>query len=716
LINPALDRHLTDRKQLLFRASRYYHVNCRQISEIKLAKKEEKQEPLLQAVFGIATAILFFRLAASFLPKERLWGFSHAGYLSGFPLIYPALFLVALYLYLRGKKRPVIPSIRDDSKKPVSFLRKLSPILIIVLAVLMFYSLAVDSHFLGDGYSLLSNLSKANPIVKGRAYGEMQAQLLYHKLFSLGDQYDGYRTFRNLSIFAGLIFIISLLYYSRKIFTTRFAYYSFVALNFLSAITILYYGYVETYSLTSAVAFIFFLSGTAALKNRKKSIMPILAFAVAVFLHGINIVYLPSFLFYLIFAFGPVKIKNLLTLKGRQLIFAAAGGFILLYIVVKIWAPPFWQMAFLPVVANLFTLDGYTLFSLKHIIDYANLLIFIVPVALVAFILLRILKEKGTGKGLSFESGFLLMSVISGLLSAFVLEPKLGMARDWDLMSTMLVGTQIAGVYFWIEKYHKNIQFQITTGLVTIICASIFIPWLGLNYSRKGLYDYNMAMLELDPKHGRPGFYAVGELMQSIGVKREAERILRYCDRQFPEVALDKQGAYYYVKRQTSKALNLFDRSIGANPAWFGPYLDKGICLIAMGRPKEAIEALKTADALNPYSPDTYRRMGDAYNMLGDKEQAVIFWNKSLYYGPDDFQIYFALGQYYLEKNMPDSAIYYYTALPDSSYPPEVLYQLGVVAMKKGDKLKATSYFDRYIAIGKDSTTLQNIIILKSQL
>lgn len=682
---------------------------------MKPATQEDKQKPFLQAVFGIMTAILFLQLAASFFPKDRLWGVNHAAYLSGFPLIYPVLFLAALYLYLRSKKKSIIFSTSEDSIRPISSLRKLTPILIIILAVLMFYFLAVNTHFLGDGYSLLSNMSKANPIVKGRAYGEMRAQFLYHKLFNFGNQGEGYRAFRDLSIFAGFIFVVSLLYYGRKIFTPRFAYYSFVALNFLSAITILYYGYVETYSLTSAAAFVFFLSGTAALKNRKKSILPILAFAAAVFLHRINIVYLPSFLLYLIFAFGSGKIKRLLTSKGRQLIFAAVGCFILLYIIVKILAPPFWQMAFLSVVANLFTLDGYTLFSPKHIIDYANLLIFIVPVAIVALILPRILREKKAGKGMSFEKIFLLMSVISGLLSAFILEPKLGMARDWDLMSTMLVGAQIAGVYFWIEKYHKNIQFQIATGFMIIICISIFVTWLALNYSSKGLYDYNVAMLELDPKHGRSGFYAIGEIMQSIGDKKEVERILRYCDRQFPEVALDKKGADYYSKGKISEALNLFDMSIGANPAWFGPYLDKGICLNTIGKPKEALEALKIADGLNPYSPKIYRHMGDAYNMLGDKEQAVIFWNKSLYYGPDEYQIYFALGQYYLEKNMPDSAIYYYTALPDSSYPPEILYQLGVAEMRKGDKHKAAFYFDKYTAVGKDSAVLQNILILKNQ-
>ncbi len=683
--------------------------------ELNLAKKEEKQKSLALAVFGIASAILLFRLIASFFPQERLWGFNHAGYLAGLPVIYPALFLCTLSFYLWGKKKPQIFPIPDDTGQPASLLRRISPILIILLALSLFYFLAVDSHFLGDGYQMLSNMNQTHPTLKGRADGEMRIQLLYYELFSLGDKFDGYRTFRNLSILAGLIFISGLLYYGRKIFASRFAYYSFVALNFLSAITILYYGYVEAYSLTTAASFIFFLSGTAALKNNSRSIMPIAAFGAAVFLHRVNIIYSPSLLIYIIYFIGPMKIKNWVASRGKQLIYLAGACFILMYIAIKLWAPQFWQMAFLPIFADRFTLDEYTLFSAKHIVDYVNLLFLVVPVAILAWVMPRILKEEKRNEPTSYENIFLWLAILSGGLSAFILEPKLGMARDWDLMSTMLVGIQVAGVYFWVKRYYVNIRFQAATAIVAVICLSVFIPWLGLNYSRVGLYRYNMAMMELDPKHARAGFYAVGEMMQNAGGKGEVERILQYCYRHFPEVGLDKEGARNFRDGQLSKALDLFNRAIDANPAWFGPYLDKGICLVAMKRPKEAIEALETADGLNPYSPPVYRSLGDAYNLLGDKERAVAWWEKSLYYGPSEYQTFMALGQYCLQNNMPDSAIYYYTALPDSVYPREVLYQLGVAEMTKGDTLRASSYFDKYIAVGKDSTVIQNIVKLKSQ-
>ena len=34
-----------------------------------------------------------------------------------------------------------------------------------------------------------------------------------------------------------------------------------------------------------------------------------------------------------------------------------------------------------------------------------------------------------------------------GLLAAFTLEPKMSMGRDWDLMSTMIVGFVLSGIY-----------------------------------------------------------------------------------------------------------------------------------------------------------------------------------------------------------------------------------------------------------------------------
>ncbi len=681
-----------------------------------MAKKDEKQKPYLRYVFYILSAILFLRLIGSFLPRERFWGFSHAGYLTGLPILYPVLFVIGLFVYQRGFKKPSFAFFKDSPFQKPSLISKFFPFIIILLALVIFYTLAVDSYFLGDGYTLLSNISKQNPILKDRADGEMRIQLLYHRFFSLGDKYDGYRTFRNLSILSGLIFISGIMYYGKKITSGLSSYFAFVILNFLSAITILFYGYIETYSLTSATLFIFFLSGLTALINNKKSLTPIIAFAIAIFLHRICLVYFPALIIYLIYTIGPSRLKETISTRLNKMALILAGLFVLLYIGVKLFAPPFWKIAFLPFAEDRFTLDGYTLFSIKHIIDYFNIIIFLIPVTVILLLLVSLLKEKIFDVGRSNEIPFMIFGAISGLISAFILEPKLGMARDWDLMSTMFIGPLIAGIYFWITKYGKEKQFQIATVLIIIMDLSIFIPWLALNSSRPGLYNYNMAMMELDPKHGRSGFYSIAKMVESTGNKGEVEKIMRYCNRQFPEVALDREGVQSFKQGNYKRSLEFFDRAITANSAWFAPYLDKGYVLNYLKRPMEALEILKVADALNPYSGDTYREIGNAYKLAGDKKNAFKYWNKSLYYGPSDYQTHFAIGEYYLGNNILDSALFYYTALPDSVYPKEVLYHRGVVELKRGDTSKAIDYLNKYLEDGTDSTILQKAQELKKQL
>ena len=80
----------------------------------------------------------------------------------------------------------------------------------------VYYFLSVKAHFLGDGYTLISNLSTASPNMIGRAYGERAIQILYHNLIWSGGRLDAYTTFRNLSIFAGVIYTLALVFYGRK--------------------------------------------------------------------------------------------------------------------------------------------------------------------------------------------------------------------------------------------------------------------------------------------------------------------------------------------------------------------------------------------------------------------------------------------------------------------------------------------------------------------
>lgn len=675
-----------------------------------MTQEPDKLYPLAKRSFILLAGYLVLRFAASFFPESRLWGINHGAFVDRLPFLFPLTLAVAiLFLYIAATRPHWLDRISRE-RLPDTLYKDIFAYSILGLAAISFIIFAVETHFLGDGYTLLANLAGPDPTIKGRAYGEMQLQLFYYKLINTGDAWDAYRTFRDLTIAAGFIFVFSLLYYGRKLFAARFSYMAFVFLNLLAAGTILYYGYVETYSVTSAIIFLSLVSALSAIKSGKFSAVPLLAFPIAVLLHWISIVYLPALLLYLAYFIGKNNLRRLLEKKGKLIVAGTALSFLLFYALVKWAGPPFWKYAFLPPVTDRFTVDNYTLFSLSHLVDMLNLTILLAPMALAVPLLRWSVRGKEKTAALTPDMTFILVAAVGGLMAAFVIEPKLGMARDWDLMSTLIIGLQLAGIYFWISFFQKRPQFEVATALMILLSVAAFVPWLMLHNSSAGLYRYTLAVSQLDPRHGRTAFFIMKGIMEKQGDAVETERLSLLINRLLPEHALDKEGAALFNRGEYERALSSFDRAIQENPSWYAPYFDKGICLSRMNRWEEALAMFEIADALNPYNSDLYFQIGNIYKVKRDYDKMRQYWQKALSYDRDNWKTFLGYGTYHLDRRQYDSALYYLTLKPDSVYEPEVFYFRGVAWVKKNDTARAVSQFRRYLETGKDPAVRQDIL------
>lgn len=675
-----------------------------------LAEKHYREFSLAKSTFVLIAAYLAVRFAASFMPESRLWGLNHSAFVDGLPFFFPAIFVIAILILYITSVRPDWLGNFDYKMPPGPFHKDIFAYATFILAAVSFILIAVDSHYLGDGYTLLANLSGADPTIKGRAYGEMQLQLLYHKLIGSDDAWNAYRAFRDLAILAGLIFLFALLYYGRKLYAARFSYVAFVLLNLFAAGTILFYGYVETYSVTSAMIYLSLISALAAFKNDRFSPIPLIALPLAIFLHLISVVYLPALLLYLAYFVGKKNFRQKFRNKGRFLVAGTALMFTIFYLLVKVAGPPFWQRAFLPPVVDKFTADHYTLFSLSHLSDYLNLVMMLAPVAILLPIIRRLHRNKSSSNLSSPDAVFISVAAVSGLMAAFMIEPKLGMARDWDLMSTMVIALQVAGTYFWITFFESRPQFAVATVFMILLSLAAFIPWLTLHNSGRGLYRYTLAVSQLDPKHGRTAFFIMKSMMETQGDAVETERLSLLISRLLPEQALDKEGAALFNRGEYERALTTFDRAIKENPSWYGPYFDKGICLSKLNRWDDALEMFEIADALNPYNPDLYFQIGNVYKGKKNYDQMRRYWQKALRYDRGNWKALLGYGTYHLDMRQYDSALYYLTLQPDSAYEPELFYFRGVAWVKKKDTARAVRDFRRYLETGKDPAVRQDIM------
>ncbi|MEW5925130.1 MAG: hypothetical protein AB1746_14195 [Candidatus Zixiibacteriota bacterium] len=586
------------------------------------------------------------------------------------------------------------------------------PYLVMLLFAVAFYLFSTRAHFLGDGYQLLAQLSDPTLALKSESYGDMKVHQLLAQFINAPDQQESiYLSFKYTSIFSGIIFILTLLYYGRKITATPFAYYAFVLMNLCGASVILYFGYVETYGLVTAFLSLFFISALAALINGRRSIIPILAFAIAVFFHKIALIFLPAFLIYLVMIFLNEKMLQYSASKKMGILAIITGMVFIFYLIVKLTAPLEIRNIFLSPIGDRFTVDGYFLLSWRHLLDYLNLVLFLAPIFIVLILIGLRHFRKLDSSGVNQASLFILISVVIGGLAAFIIEPKLGMARDWDLFSTMLIPAQLAGVYLWVVWYQSNKHFQSATFLLVVLSLSIMIPWLALNNSPDGLRRYAIDIMKQDPKHGRSGLFTIIPMLEKQGMGSDAEQLKKFCNANYPEMEMVRHGEGFLLNGNYNAAEKLIEQAIMENPSFFRGYQLMARIQLARDQYLPALENFKIADALNPYNSENSYFMASIYLRMGQNNRALELWRRSIRYDAINPFPYRDIAAYFYEKREIDSALHYFSLIPDTAevYPFRLYYDFGLDGLKYGDTLKAIYYFDRYLKVGDDSTLMGEV-------
>lgn len=655
----------------------------------------------------VAILVPVVRLIGSFFKDDRLWGINHAGYIDGLWFLYPVLILGVCLVYIR--KEALENILNDGPGLSNSLLHKYLIPLILLIAVPVggFYLLSVKEYFLGDGYYMIASMADPDIGFKARGYGEMLLHRLYMEMFYGINDYYAFLSYRHLSGLAGIVYVISLLHYGRKIAASVFSYYAFVALSLTMAATILFYGYIENYSLLTTALFLFFISGAAAIKNRKWSYVPLLSFAAAVFLHFMAVVYLPAFVLYIIAFVGRGKTVDIIGHNVGKITTILLAAVIVFYAGIKLMAPLFWRLAFLSPLGDRFTIDGYTLLSGNHIVDYFNLLVFLIPVTLVVWGLRR---SKYTQSTSSAENAtlrteaFITIGAVMGLAAAFIIEPKLGMARDWDMMSVLFIGGGFAGVYIWVTRFRQIKYFRSATLMLFIMSLSVFVPWLALHNTPSALYDYSISMMELDSKHSRADFFRMVAYNEGNKHPVEAARLRMYCRDNYPEMWLNREGMELLASGDLGEAEDRLHRALEHNPAFFSIYFHKALVHLQKGEVDSVIVYLDIADALNPGNTFIHAFLGLAYYHEGHEDLARESWLKSIEHDARDPIPFLNLGYTYLQNDMPDSARNYLSQYPGvlNIYP--VYFQLGTSHLMLNDSLTVFDAFRTSLSPEEDST------------
>ena len=660
-------------------------------------------------VLTVYYAILVVFLVASFFPQYRLWGVNWWAYFPGYvPFVLFALGAVAP-MVTRAMFKDREWCAGDDRASGDSNSKYF--IIVCCLTVVYgfaFYLLRARTHFLGDGYTALASLASDNPLVKPRGLGEGLLHVWIKSIIGGDAETAALLSFQVISISAGVLFLVAVALVSKWLFERTIDRVLFW-LGFASGgYMLLFFGYVENYSLFVLSVGVYSLIGLLVVKGKVNRwlILPVLG--LAVFFHTMGVTLIPSAVYLLV---ANSKLGNALARLNSKtkLLMGAITVVILVSLFYYFYSTDyFFRFAFVPLLENRFTVEGYTLFSLKHIVDYLNLSILLLPGLPLVAVTLFFLPLKKVFRQREYH--YLLILLVSTLGAVFIFDPKLGMPRDWDLFSFSGVPLVILGYYLVLEN-RRFIKSYITVTVLSIVLGFLsFFPRVMSQVVPEVSVGHCKNYFELDKMKNRTARLILITFYRKAGDENMAQLERERWRADFPEKRLVDSAVVLINTGHPLEAVPLLRRVLQINPLYADAWLNLGTCYTYLQDYDLAIKYLIIANGLNPYNAQFLNDLGAAYLYMANYQRAEKALKQSVSFDTTLFQALFNLVQLYALQNDEDKYYQYFLKLVSrSEASAEVLKGLGDSNLRRRDYRRAAEAYRVAVQKGLDSAYVNQL-------
>lgn len=554
-------------------------------------------------------------LLASLLPHGRVWGLDAWAWLP--PWVPWTLFAVGLAAAAPLPAALVRRMTATASRLPTL----LTAGLLVVAGTAIFFALSTRYPFSGDGYQLLSDLSTGAPFVKSTGHGEGLLHLWAFR--ALGGGADAAeRAYRGLSVGAGFLYLILAAIFARARFPDARDRMLCTGGLATGGFAVLFFGHVENYSVLALAVAGTCAVGTLAARGRVPAWTVLVPFAASAWLHELGWALAPGVAWLLL-----GKSSALRRIRGRsgagKVRVAAAVGAVTVGAVFALIALQrsslFLELTLLPVVPDRFTVDGYTLLSPPHLIDLANLLLLLLP-GLPVLVVAATVRPAGTAKRDATGTDFLAVLTAGCWAAVAVLDPKLGMARDWDAfafagvpLTFLLV---VAALGLATPAARRGVALASVLGALAVAprAAAARLPDAAVARFR--------STLELDRTRGRNGWLLLVGHYERAGDASAAAAVREEWERRYPERALVREAQRLDDAGDVAGAIRKNREALRWSPQYFDAYNNLGVCFYRTGDLAQAREMLEIAAVLNPGANAVHRNLATVFEALGDSRAA----------------------------------------------------------------------------------------------
>ncbi len=636
-------------------------------------------------------------LAASFFPQFRLWGLNHWAYFPDF---------VPIVLFTVGALLPLMVYLPAQRSSSWNF----SAVTILAVMVMagIFYFTRDRTHFEGDGYQALSLLAQDSPVVKFTNFGETLIHRAVYSLIGGSGSSSALLTYQTLSCLSGFALCIYMAYAARCLFDGTRDRALFLLGLISGGYMLLFCGHVENYSLFVASVGVFALTGLMVTSGCFKKWLILPPLLLSIFFHVFGVSLVPAAGYLLV---SDTGVWRRMTHGGRsfKIILASmvaamsAGLFWYFYNVSH-----FFRFALVPLWKNHFTVDGYTLFAPKHLVDIVNLIVLLLPALPLILVVVLLSPDRKLLRRVEYI--FLFILLLSSLVVVTIFNPRLGMPRDWDLFSFVGIPLVVGGFYVLVKNGHRIkrytavVTMAIVLGFLSLVPRAIGQTRVEIATSRA----FDSAALDL-----KRNIFMLLQMHDYFWERGDYELspLLHFdWETNFPEWGLVQTGLELRGKGRTGEAMAVFRRAIEHNPLMASAYLNLGSCHLFEGRHDSAIANLKIAEGLNRYDPLIRRDLGYAYLAKREFDKAETSFNKSLAIDPDDMQTFAGqLRLYELSGRHKDYLDLLYQLASRADAPYFVFKRLGDYYIGRGLYENAAVQYKTAIARGMPEKEVQQI-------
>lgn len=662
-------------------------------------KTDRTPGTLMGSLIGFGLTLLLIVLSSRAM-ELRLWGLNWYGYFDWYVWLALGAAVIVASAVLLGRQQDHEPSVASESSGRSLF--PLLAFLIICVAGVAFYFFRCQTYFLGDGYQLLSWLPSG---VHHKPW-ESGTFAVQNWLFELigGDTRDALPSLQLVSYFSGLLLLLGGAIAATRLFDGLLRRLLFLMGLASGGYMLLFFGYLESYPLFVCSIGWFCLSGLMVSRGRAPRWLPLMPLVAAAFFHIFAVVLIPAAVFILLWGsswgnrIAAVR-RSTLAMFAIGLVAVGLAVFFYLY-----QNSLFFRFTIVPLQTDQHTVEGYWLLSWNHLLDYVNQLFVLLPGILVMASLL--LSARVRARVMKPDCLFLLLVLASSMGLMFLINPGLGMPRDWDLFS--FTGMPLVILFYYLALDRDGPRdgsriaiLGITLGLLLLgpRVATQINPELGI-----ALFDRYAALDRVKNSSGR---FILREYLIEQGRVQEAERRRQIDNEELPEGEWVTTGQQLVLDGRVKAGAALLFRAIESDPSHYLAWANLGAAYSIHGLYDSARYYLEVAAARMPFNAGIYSNLADVYAALGEFDLAENMLLDAMELAPDDFLPRGLLLQLYKRQNRFDEyGLLLEQVAERNNAPPEILLEAAKTKLWAFDMTKAGQLLNRALEAGLDSATV----------